>query len=103
MRELGLLFGNAAHAAAVTLTAFFVGLAIGGKVWGKYSQKLNHPFRTYGFIELGVSLAALGYFLLIPAYQQIYPYLFSNFSGESHFFERLNLFLPCCFYFLQLF
>ena len=28
MRELGLLFGNTAHAAAVTLTAFFIGLAI---------------------------------------------------------------------------
>lgn len=99
MRELGLLFGNTAHAAAVTLTAFFIGLAIGGKVWGKYSQKLTHPLRTYGLIELGVSVAALGYFLLIPAYQQIYPYLYANFSGHEQLFLAIKFALAMIFLF----
>lgn len=99
MRELGLLFGNTAHAAAVTLTAFFIGLAIGGKLWGKYSKTLSHPLRTYGIIELGVSLAALGYFLIIPAYQQIYPFLFSNFSGETHLFLAIKFVLAMLFLF----
>lgn len=99
MRELGLLFGNTAHAAAVTITAFFIGLAVGGKVWGKYSQKLTHPLRTYGFIEIGVSLAALGYFLLLPAYQQIYPLLFSYFSGQAHFFLAIKFVLAMLFLF----
>ncbi len=99
MRELGLLFGNTAHAAAVTLSAFFIGLAIGGKVWGRYSQKLAHPLRTYGLIELGVSFAALGYFLLIPAYQQLYPFLYANFSGHEHFFLAIKFALAMVFLF----
>ena len=50
MRELGLLFGNTSHAAAVTLTAFFIGLAVGGYAWGKRAEKLNNPLRTYGYL-----------------------------------------------------
>lgn len=99
MRELGLLLGNTAHAAAATLTAFFVGLAIGGKVWGKYSQKLTHPLRTYGWIELGVSFAASGYFLLIPAYQQIYPFLYAHFSGHEYLFLAIKFVLAMLFLF----
>lgn len=99
MRELGLLFGNTAHAAAVTLTAFFIGLAIGGSVWGKRSQKLTHPLRTYGFIELGVSVAALGYFLLIPVYQQIYPFLFASFFGQENIFLTIKFVLAMLFLF----
>ena len=34
IRQLGLSFGNTAYAAAATLTAFFMGLALGGQVWG---------------------------------------------------------------------
>ncbi len=99
MRELGLLFGNTSHAAAVTLTAFFIGLAIGGIVWGKRAQKLNNPLQTYGFLELGVSVAALGYFLLIPAYQHIYPFLFLNFSGQENIFLAIKFTLAMLFLF----
>ena len=87
MRELGLLFGNTSHAAAVTLTAFFIGLAVGGYAWGKRAEKLNNPLRTYGYLELGVSLAALGYFFLFPAYQHIYPFVFFQFLGPGKYFS----------------
>ena len=99
MRELGLLFGNTAHAAAVTLTAFFIGLAVGGYVWGKHAGKLNNPLRTYGYLELGVSLAALGYFFLVPAYQHIYPFVFSNFSGQENIFLVIKFILALLFLF----
>ena len=98
-----MLFGNTAHATAVTLIAFFIGLAIGGSVWGKRSQKLTHPLRTYGFIELGVSVAALGYFLLIPAYQQIYPLLFASFSGQENIFLSIKFVLAMLFLFTAAF
>ncbi len=99
MRELGLLFGNTAHAAAVALTAFFIGLAIGGYVWGKRAEKLNNPLRTYGILELGVSLAALGYFLLVPAYQHIYPFVFSSFSGQENILLAIKFILAMLFLF----
>lgn len=99
MRELGLLFGNTSHAAAVTLTAFFIGLAVGGYAWGKCAEKLNNPLRTYGYLELGVSLAALGYFFLVPAYQHIYPFVFSNFSGQENIFLVIKFILAMLFLF----
>jgi spermidine synthase len=99
MRELGLLFGNTAHAAAVTLTAFFIGLAVGGYAWGKHAEKLNNPLRTYGYLELGVSLAALGYFFLVPAYQHIYPFVFSSFSGQENIFLAIKFILAMLFLF----
>ncbi len=99
MRELGLLFGNTAHAAAVTLTAFFIGLAVGGYAWGKRAEKLNNPLRTYGYLELGVSLAALGYFLLVPAYQHIYPFVFASFSGQENIFLAIKFILTMLFLF----
>ena len=34
MKELGLLFGNTAQAAATTLAAFFLGLVAGARYWG---------------------------------------------------------------------
>ena len=37
MYRLGLVFGNAAYATAATLAAFFLGLALGGRFFGKAS------------------------------------------------------------------
>ncbi len=99
MRELGLLFGNTAHAAAVTLTAFFIGLAVGGYAWGRNAEKLKNPLRTYGYLELGVSLTALGYFLLLPAYQHIYPWVFSSFFGQENIFLAIKFALAMLFLF----
>ncbi|MEM1297437.1 MAG: hypothetical protein AAGH89_18875, partial [Verrucomicrobiota bacterium] len=76
MKELGLLFGNTAHAAATTLAAFFIGLAGGGWWIGKKSVAMRRPLAVYGWLEIGVSLTALLYFGLLALYQLIYPILF---------------------------
>jgi len=70
--KLGLVFGNASYATAATLTSFFLGLAMGGKYWGKKSSALNRPLRMYGILEIGVALSGL---LILPGivfYQNIY-------------------------------
>jgi spermidine synthase len=56
MRQLGTLFGNTAQATATTLTAFFLGLAIGGWVAGNLAPRLRNPLRAYGWVELGVAV-----------------------------------------------
>ncbi len=59
MYRLGLVFGNAAYATAATLASFFLGLAIGGWLWGKWAARLRRPLTVYGLMELGVALTAL--------------------------------------------
>lgn len=83
MKELGLLFGNTAYAAATTLAAFFSGLAVGSYVWGQRAVRLNNPLRTYGLLELAVAMSVAGYFLLLTAYRWLYPVIFGLF-GDSH-------------------
>ena len=56
MKELGLLFGNTAHAAAATLAAFFLGFATGSYVWGRRASKMRQPLRVYAALEAGVAL-----------------------------------------------
>ncbi|SNZ01342.1 fused MFS/spermidine synthase [Flagellimonas pacifica] len=63
MYRLGLVFGNAAYATAATLSAFFLGLALGGRFLGNASARFRRPLRVYGLMELGVALTAL---LLVP-------------------------------------
>jgi spermidine synthase len=72
LKQLGLLFGNTAHAAAVGLTVFFLGLAIGGWFWGRRAAGHARPLRLYAYLELGIAAAAILYFALLRAYHAIY-------------------------------
>lgn len=76
MQQLGLLFGNTAQATATTLTAFFLGLALGGWAGGGLAARTHRPLRLYGFLELAIAAGALLYFGLFAAYAGIYPALF---------------------------
>src|SRR2546428_13877928 len=55
MRQLGVLCGTTAQATATTLTAFFLGLAVGGWGAGRRAPRLHHPLRAYGWVELGIA------------------------------------------------
>ena len=73
MRRLGLLFGNTSQAAATTLTAFFLGLALGGHFGGRLAARLKRPLRAYAAAEIGIALGAAFYFALMGAYRSIVP------------------------------
>lgn len=70
-RELGLVFGGGGEAAAATLAAFFLGLALGGAWWGRRAPGLARPLRAFGWLEVGVSLLALGALGLVPLYREV--------------------------------
>lgn len=86
MKELGLLFGNTAQAAATTLAAFFLGLAAGARFWGRTSGRMTRPLRSYAYLELGVALSALLYFALLDAYHAIYSGLFALLGSRPSIF-----------------
>lgn len=76
MRELGLLFGNTAHAAGITLAAFFAGLAVGSWVLGRRVTASVNPMKTYARLELALAFTALLYFVVPSLFQLVYPPLY---------------------------
>ena len=104
MKELSLLFGNSAQAAAATLAAFFTGIAAGNAYWGKRASKLARPLLVYGVLELCVTISAILYFLVYLAYDNLYPFLFSTFESTpiiftlAKFVLALLLFFPAAFF-----
>jgi len=66
MRQLSVALGATAHAAAATLAIFFAGLGLGSYLWGERAAATPSPLRGYARLELGVGLAALGFFWVEP-------------------------------------
>lgn len=78
MKQMGLLFGSTSQAAGATLAAFFGGLAVGSWFWGRRSVKAANALRTYAWLEVGIALTALLYFVILKFYYQIYPFVYQN-------------------------
>lgn len=78
MRQLGLLFGNTSHAAALTLAVFFAGIAAGGWFWGKRSALIARPLKTYGWLELGIAIGGVAVLAAPGLSHQLYPLLYGR-------------------------
>jgi len=83
MKQLGLLFGNTAHAASATLAAFFAGLAVGSWFWGRRCARSGNSLRTYALLEGGVAVTALLYFVILGCYYRIYPSVYQSVDSEA--------------------
>lgn len=83
MKQLGLLFGNTAHAASATLAAFFAGLAVGSWFWGRRSAGAGNSLRIYAWLEAGIALTALLYFVVLRGYYYIYPSVYQNIDSAA--------------------
>jgi len=81
MKQIGLLFGNTAHATSVTLAAFFAGLGAGSWWWGKRTNASPNPIRLYAALEVGIVLASLIYFVILKIFYGIYPSMYESISG----------------------
>ena len=88
VRELGLLFGSTAQAAALTIGIFFTGIALGGWFWGRRAAALRDSLRGFGWLELAVGATALGHFFLLDLYQALYPALY-QWLGHLPLFDTL--------------
>jgi spermidine synthase len=103
MKQIGLLFGNTSHAAAVTLAAFFAGLGAGSWWWGRRVARVARPLRTYAWLEFGIAIAALTYFGVLKLFHVIYPALYGSVSGAgwllaAKFALALVLVFPAAFF-----
>ncbi len=91
LKELGILFGVTAYAAATTLAVFFLGLSFGSLVWGRRTEHDPNPLRTYGYLEIGIAVSALLYFLLSTLYLRLYPSLFATFADHAAIFLAVKV------------
>jgi predicted membrane-bound spermidine synthase len=61
-RALGRVLGNTVWAAALVLTAFMLGIALGGLLAARWSQRIRHPARAFAAAE---AIVAVGGSLLV--------------------------------------
>lgn len=58
-RKLGLVFGADAYGVGAVLAVFFLGLAMGSFLAGKWRFETHKALKNYGLLEIGVGLYAL--------------------------------------------
>lgn len=65
IKQLSVVVGVDIHAVTVGVSAFFAGLAIGGFVFGRSSDRVAQPFRLYALLEIGVAVLGVAATLLL--------------------------------------
>jgi spermidine synthase len=78
MRQFGLFFGSTSHAAALTLAAFFAGLAAGAWFWGRRSALFAKPLKTYAWLELGIAIGGVAVMVAPCLSHSLYPLLYGQ-------------------------
>jgi spermidine synthase len=79
-RQLSFIFGSTAQAAALVIAIFFTGIALGSRFWG--ARTGERPLSTFGWLEIGVAVTALGHFALFGIYRAVYPTMYSWADGD---------------------
>ncbi|MBO1113858.1 fused MFS/spermidine synthase [Bordetella petrii] len=59
IKQLSLIVGVEVHAIAMAVSAFFLGLALGGWWLGRKADRARRPLRLYAQIEAGIAIVAL--------------------------------------------
>src|SRR5512137_1162143 len=71
-----LVFGSTTPAIATVLGVFFLGLAIGSYLAGRFADRFGHPLVLYGWLEIGIGIYAALFQLPLEAMQQLHQMIF---------------------------
>lgn len=71
-----LVFGSTTHAIATVLGVFFLGLALGSYLAGKFAGRFRHPLVLYAWLEIGIGVYAAGFHLILNGMQQVHQVVF---------------------------
>ena len=69
-RMLSVSLGHEFAAVLAVVTAFFIGLSLGGLLFNRVLRKTHYPLRWYVALEIMIGLWALSLILLLPYYNQ---------------------------------
>ena len=84
MRSLGAVFGNTVFAASTVLTAFMLGLALGGWLLGRLADRIRHPLRFYAYLELAVGIYAFAFPSILRLADQFYFWFFRSYQPDFY-------------------
>jgi len=89
-RIFGLIFGNTTLAISTVLSAFFLGLALGGWFLGKTADRHKNPLRLFAWLELGVGLGALLLLLLHQPLEIFFAWLHPHLVNQVFLFYLIK-------------
>lgn len=78
MKQLALLFGSTAHAAAATLACLFAGFSVGSWFWGRRAGRTRNALRLYAGLQAGVAATAVLYFGILAIFYRVYPFVYQE-------------------------
>ncbi len=81
MRRFAALFGSTTLAATATLSAFFLGTALGSAAFGARAGGWARPLRAFGLLEIGVGGGALLVGPILSLYTVLYPWLYAHLAA----------------------
>lgn len=71
-----LVFGSTTHAIATVLGVFFLGLALGSYLAGKFAERCRHPLLLYAWLEIGIGLYAAVFHPVLTGMQHLHQLAF---------------------------
>jgi len=81
-RALGRVLGNTVWAGAMVLTAFMLGMAIGGVLARRWAQRIRRPARAFAFAEATVALTGVLLVWGLPVLEPLVGRWLSPLSGH---------------------
>ena len=82
MRRFAVVFGATTPAVSATLSAVFLGFAVGSAVLGARAARFANPLRAYGLLEIGAGVSALIVEPMLRLYDPLYPACYGALSGS---------------------
>lgn len=97
-RMLLLLAGGSVDSTAVVLSAFMLGLGLGGKVFGGVAQRSSKPLGVLKLAAMGTALGSLIPLLLEPMMEGVYPCFYSSgLQFPARFLSAVLMVFPAAF------
>ncbi len=91
MRELALLAGSTQAAITCVLSIYFLGLALGNALAGRYVRRFDRPLRVYVYVELLIALWAIAFVPLLAGLDGIYAATYAALPVGSPWGHALRL------------
>ena len=94
VKHLSLFFGSDARSAAITLSVFMGGLALGSLLSSRISERTTRPLFIYGVCEILIALSAYAVPLILDAlqgtYRDVYVASFGGSEDAAYLFKTVT-------------
>ncbi len=90
-RSLTLILGASHEAISIVLASFMAGLAAGGVVFGRWSERVRRPLQLYGWVEIGVAVFAVALIPLLRGVDAAYVGMTQHLEGSGSALNTLRV------------